>query len=150
MAVMDLLRLLSGLLTQLLIMVQRTRQEQIWQLNQIDTVTGETVRTIPQSDPNLVSNAAYLADANVLISGYRTYFDETNWAEENLPIIGGLFGDDDFTVELTLIDPVTLDATGAIEIENCIVDLPLSYDGKVLCFNPNTTKIMVYTARSTP
>ena len=47
---------------------------------------------------------------------------------------------------VTLLDPVSLEPVGTVEIKNCVMDLPLSYDGKVLCFNPNTTRIMVYQA----
>jgi len=100
---------------------------------EVDIASGRTVRRVSGSDPNLLSNAVYLPSADVVIGGFRTGYDYRSWFERNIPVIGELFGDDSVTVALTLLDPESFAAIGKPSMENCIIDLPLAQDGKVLC-----------------
>lgn len=109
---------------------------------EVDIASGQTVRSIPGSDPNVLSNAVYLPAADVVVGGFRTGYHNRSWVEQNIPVVGALFGGDAITSALTLLDPVTFETIGKPAMEDCIIDLPLAPDGKVLC--RKGTELSVY------
>jgi hypothetical protein len=78
-----------------------------------------------------------------MIGGYRT--GPTGSWMESIPYIGGWF-EGDTTDGSVAIDPATLDVSWESSIKHCIIKLPVSPDGKLLC-NPagsNYDEIAVY------
>jgi outer membrane protein assembly factor BamB len=99
---------------------------------EVEIATGTILRG--GDNPNRFGNMAYLPDANRLIGGYRTW-SGPSWWETNVPVIGKLFGSSDTSDDSIAMDPATLDVTWESSISRCIINLPVSPDGTVLC-NP--------------
>jgi outer membrane protein assembly factor BamB len=119
-----------------------TSQDPTWQWAEVEIATGAILRR-GGSDPNRYSNMVYLPGAGRLIGGYRT--GPTGSWMESIPYIGGWF-EGDTTDGSVAIDPATLGVSWESSIKHCIIKLPLSPDGKLLC-NPagsNYGEIAVY------
>ena len=100
---------------------------------EVDIASGKTVQTFEMSDPNVLADPLFLPSADVVVGGYRSYYDNRTWIEENIPFIGKFFGNDSIRPILTLFEPSTFEEIGKPPIQDCLIILPVAPDGNVLC-----------------